>query len=158
MSDPLKFSFSNMFTRTRIVLGDDVLTTLQGEYGRDRVRRVYYDQIAFVLTWKTDRVLALLVMFIMLMGLALAAIVSFASYHNWIIGSIMTIIGILDLWGMVQAGRKKMRHLAIYRTGNILRISGAMDDRKFNFFLDSLQQRIRAVQQAGTAEIQSPVA
>ncbi len=155
MPDPLKFVFANMFSRTRILVADDVLTMLQGDYARDRVRRIYYDQIAFVLTWKTDRVAALVIMFVMLMGLTLAAIISFAAYQNWIMGSIMTMIGVLDLWGIVQAGRKKMRHIAIYRAGNILRISGAMDERRFNFFLDSLQQRIRAVQQPSQPEIQS---
>ena len=153
MREKLKYRFTNAFSRTRTVFTDGSLNILQAELSRDRVRRVYYDQIAFVLTSKHNRILGLIVLFLALFAFALATLLNIVVYKHFIVASITGTTSLFMVLGLITTARNKMRYIAIYRAGSIHRISGAMGQKKFDRFMESLTQRINAAQRAGQPSV-----
>ena len=87
MREKLKYKFTNAFSRTRTVFTNGSLNILQAEFSRDRVRRVYYDQIAFVLTSKHNRILGLIILFLALFAFALATLLNIVVYKHFIVAN-----------------------------------------------------------------------
>lgn len=148
-----QWRFSTVFQRTTALLDDDALVLLDHQLAQDRIRRIPFDQVEYMLHWERLAGGRLTLFFLLFAGCGIGGIVSLADRHSDGPGAVVVGIilmacaaGMLLLIGLTLAmGR---HHLVIGRAGVRFQVSGIMRTAKFQRLVAAIRSRTQEVQSA----------
>ena len=146
-----QFRFFTLFQRTTAVLDNDALILLDHHYTKDRIRRIPFDQVDYVLHWKgpaTARLLGLLSLTLLLLIIGMATL-SNMSRNSSFGGGFATFVLLLAVFPAVlffitlERGRQ---HIVVSRAGSKVHLNGIMRADKFQRLLTDMTTRTHEVQ------------
>ncbi|MHB1768674.1 MAG: hypothetical protein ACYCUV_12585 [Phycisphaerae bacterium] len=148
-----QFRFFTLFRRITAVMDDDALVLLEHQYNKDRIRRVPFDQVEYMLHWERLAGGRLTLFFLLFLGFGISGIAflanrSFGDTGYLVFGIILLVfaVGMLALIGATLAmGR---HHLLVFRAESKTHLSGIMRAKKFKRLLTDMTARTREVQAA----------
>ena len=125
------------------------LLLLQPEWGSDRVRRILYDRVETLVTWRTIPWDRLIVSSIVLLIPALLLLLVGGFPETRATGGVLAVIG-LSLVGWYLTARRT--HFAISRAGETYRFSTITVRRRVQRFLTAVTSAIATVQQGAESQ------
>ncbi len=146
-----QFRFYTLFQRTTAIVGDDALILLDHQYTKDRIRRIPFDQVDYILHWvgpATARLLGLISLTLLLLIAGLVTL-SHTSRNNSISDGFAVVVLLLATFTAVlffitlSRGR---RHIVVSRAGSKVHLSGMMRAPKFQRLLAAMTTRTHEVQ------------
>ncbi len=155
MARPEQFKFFTMSKRTTALIDDDALVLLEHQYTKDRVRRIPFDQISYVLHCQGPATARLFGLFFLTLPLALAGILTLASTGSnnpvarGFAGILLVLAAFTTTLFLITIVRGRY-HLQITRAGVTVHLSGIMAEQRFNRLVAEITDRTRTIQ-AGLA-------
>ncbi len=148
-----QFRFFTLFRRITAVMDDDALVLLEHQYTKDRIRRVPFDQVEYMLHWKgpaTARLLGLLSLTLLLLIIGMTTLGNMTRRNGFsegfaIIVLLLAVLTAVLFFITLERGR---RHVLVSRAGSKVHLSGIMRAEKFQRLLTDMTTRTREVQAA----------
>ena len=151
MAQREQFQFFTLFQRTTAVLDDDAMVLLDHQYTKDRIRRIPFDQMDYLLHWKgpaTARLLGLLSMTLLILIAGLSILGNMSRNDSFAEGFaiFLLLLAVLPAALFFITLERGRRHILICRAETKVHISGIMRAAKFQRLLDELTTRVHEVQ------------
>ena len=146
-----QFRFFTLFQRTTAVMDDDALVLLDHQYTKDRIRRIPFDQVDYMLHWKgpaTARLLGLLSLTLLLLIIGMATLSNMsrgnsASEGFAVVVLLLAVFTAILFFITLERGR---RHIVVSRAGSKVHLNGIMRADKFQRLLTDMTTRTHEVQ------------
>lgn len=146
-----QFRFFTLFQRTTAVMDDDALVLLDHQYTKDRIRRIPFDQVDYMLHWKgpaTARLLGLLSLTLLLLIIGMTTLGNMTRHNGFsegfaIIVLLLAVLTAVLFFITLERGR---RHVLVSRAGSKVHLSGIMRAEKFQRLLTDMTTHTREVQ------------
>ncbi len=148
------FRFSTFLDRRTALIMDRELVVLEHQFfNKDRIRRIPFDQVEYVLYWKRLAGGQLTVFVLLFLGCFIGGTATLAhraagGVPSLVFGTILLVcaVGMLVLIGI--ALYKGRQHLLIARAGIKVHLRGSMGPAKFQRLVTQIATRTREVQSA----------
>ena len=146
-----QFRFFTLFQRTTAVLDHDALILLDHQYTKDRIRRIPFDQMEYVLHWKgpaTARLLGLLSLTLLLLIIGMVTLSNTSRTNSFSAGFaiFVLLLAVLTAVMFFMALERGRRHIVISRAGSKVHLNGIMRADKFQRLLTDMTTRTHEVQ------------
>ncbi len=151
-----QFRFATLFSRTTAILDDDALILLEHHYNKDRIRRITFDRVDYVLYWKGPATARLLGLLFLTLLLLIIGLVTLGNLHgnNRAAEGVAVFLLLLAVFTAVLffiALERGRRHILVSRARSKIHLSGIMPTRKFQRLLADIASRTRDIQAKLTA-------
>ncbi|MGC8625122.1 MAG: hypothetical protein ACP5VQ_07630 [Phycisphaerae bacterium] len=146
-----QFRFFTLFRRITAVMDDDALVLLEHQYTKDRIRRIPFDQVDYILHWvgpATARLLGLMSLTLLLLIAGLATLSNMRHDNSFSEGfaAVVLLLAAFTAVLFFIALERGRRHVVVSRAGSKVHLSGIMRAEKFQRLLADMTTRTHEVQ------------
>ena len=146
-----QFRFFTLFQRTTAVMDDDALVLLDHQYTKDRIRRIPFDQVDYILHWvgpATARLLGLISLTLLLVIAGLTTLSNMRHGNSFSEGVVVVVLLLAAFTAVLFfiALERGRRHIVVSRAGSKVHLSGIMRAEKFQRLLADMTTRTHEVQ------------
>lgn len=146
-----QFRFYTLFQRTTAIVGDDAMILLDHQYTKDRIRRIPFDQVDYILHWvgpATARLLGLISLTLLLLIAGLTTLSNMRHGNGFSEGFAVVVLLLAAFTAVLffitlERGR---RHVVVSRAGSKVHLSGIIRAEKFQRLLADMTTRTHEVQ------------
>ena len=139
---PVDAHFSQFTKKISAIVDDDNLVILEHDYTRDKVRRIQFDRVESLVTWRRYPLLHVLLSTLFFGGIGIALLVVQDSVANGIAAFMFSILAML----LFYYTTRQRSHIRIVRGGKTFQYAGFNSRRKFERFLEKLSVAISRTQ------------